>query len=247
MSDEAAAAPPASPFRLLCPQCGADADDPNLVFGLHASVPLPDSHFLLLDVTCHPCGSQSDMALWVAAPPEEAIGHPLLQGEPESPEQHALLRRFAALADDFRRQTDHAIAEWLAHDAVLDFPEIDLPDVDLGPVLDVAETRWVAVPARVVAAARGVRASVEAHHDPAAPPVKLRLHDLLALLGLEENASGEDRLHLSVSHQVLGPLLCSPVECMFLVCLFTAPSELPTLSHGRGESGQVRHYWWWPA
>jgi hypothetical protein len=51
------------PFRVFCPQCGADSDAEDHVFGIGNLAHVPQSDFLLLQVRCETCGIQFDTGL----------------------------------------------------------------------------------------------------------------------------------------------------------------------------------------
>ena len=95
------------PFRVFCPQCGADSDAEDHVFGIGNLAHVPQSDFLLLEVRCETCGIQFDTGLW---PYTEKMWESFLGAVAESAEQ--LTSGAAAVMDRYLRLVKASRAEW---------------------------------------------------------------------------------------------------------------------------------------
>jgi hypothetical protein len=163
-----------APFAWSCPGCGADIDAPDQVFEVTAAALVPHANYLLVAVRCHTCERRTDAAVWIdrSALARQAEAGP---GDlaPEVPESAALLDRYRAMVEESQARWERALGreEWV----------IEAEHASLH--LEFETTRCTAVPARVVAEARGWRKALERQWGQLAPPVgALQVGHLLCVL-----------------------------------------------------------------
>lgn len=227
------------PFRVFCPQCGADSDAEDHVFGIGNLVHVPQSDFLLVQVRCETCGIQFDTALW---PYTEEMWEAFLDAVAEAAEQ--LTSGAAAVMDRYLRLVQESRADWerfyaRGYDREPGQHSLEVSGASLVP----SPTRLTAVSPRALALARGLRQAGAGH--PGRDPVgMLRLGPFNCALSVDEtpDARFPYSLHLSVSHALqLGQP--SPAEAALLLALFYTPGERDAVSRQPGEHLRyVTHY-----
>jgi hypothetical protein len=227
------------PFRVCCPQCGADSEAEDHVFGIGNLAHVPQSDFLLLEVRCETCGIQFDTGLW---PYTEKMWESFLRAVAEWAEQ--LTSGAAAVMDRYLRLVEESRAEWERFYAKGYDREPGQHSLDVsGDSLVPSATRLTAVSPRALALARGLRQAGSAH--PGRDPVgMLRLGPFNCALSVDETPEARFpySLHLSVSHALqLGQP--SPAEAALLLALFYTPNERDAISRQPGEQLRyVTHY-----
>ena len=153
-SDEAPAAGNGlHPFKVVCPQCDADSDTQD--FELRTAAPAPHADFLLAEIRCESCGAVTDFAVWVPMM-QEFLEKSGLSEHPH-PQGVALLDRYLGLVAAYRQEWDEQYA------SCTDPYELNRHEIDLSQTaVEVSDTRLSAIPARVLAAARGLRQAAAA-------------------------------------------------------------------------------------
>ncbi len=184
----------ATPFAWTCPGCGSDIDAPDRVFELGQPVLVPHADYLLVEVRCWTCGRGSDVAVWIVD--HAAFARDVAEGQVgvEALADGAPLARYRAMVEESRSCWEEAVGRGLRS------VEPDPPDVGL----ELTPSRVIAVPARVLAEARGWRKAVAHHWGTLEPPAgTLRVGHLLCVLS-QDTSSGPSpwALHLSVSNLV---------------------------------------------
>jgi hypothetical protein len=149
------------------------------------------------------------------------------------------------LVENYRQQWE---AFYSLHVAPEDRPAVDFSAIDLDP----SGERWVAVPAQVLAAARGMRKAVATRPGEEVPPGFLRVGQFNCLLSFDGTPSFNNTrppddpmpyaLHLSVMN-TLAPGSLSAAEETFLLSLFYVPGERPFLRGQPGQTVPVIHYY----
>lgn len=249
-----------APFRLCCDGCAADIDAPDKEFALRAFVLVADADYALREVHCMSCGATTDAAVWLISKDD-------LVAESGGDLEQAYTPGSVALIDRYLKLVEQARQGWeqiYGHDD-------ELPECDLSEVLfaEPSERQAVAFPARVLAAARGLRLAVETHplED---PPGMLRIGQFNCLLSIEDPsrraldaaiASEEDMagrperepgrrpwcLHLSVNN-ARDPGSFSKAEQLCLLSLFFTPTEVRLVRGMPGVRLPVIHFYLdvWP-
>lgn len=252
--------PDRNAFHLFCPRCSADSDAEDKVFHYRNPAPVPDANFLLMEIYCDTCQQDFDVGLW-PIDPERFAQKENEAGELrryETPDAMVILNRYLGMIEVSRRKWEVVYKRKAKGDR--GHLGIYYPRAYVDP----SETRLTAIPARCLAAARGLRKAVAAHpgQDPVGP---LQVGAFRCVLSLEETQtpSAPCCLHLSVSDSSLprtpaaqetmlvSPLLFAPTErdlrtptapeTEFLASLFYTPAERPFLTFEAGQSLPVTH------
>jgi hypothetical protein len=219
--------PEPGPFRVLCPQCAADSDSPDILFTIRTFATAPHTDFVLAEIGCGACGTDFDVGLWPRPVLEEE--GPLV----EPPDAAGLRGRYLRMVEDYRRQ-------WEA------FYQEDPPagEIDFSAdFLEPREDRLTTLPVRALAAARGLRKAVAAH--PGSLPVGfLRIGWYNCVMSLDEDRSGPlpYELCLSVNHGLAAPVILPQIELRFLSSIFFLPDEWAFLTCSPGSMTPVTFF-----
>lgn len=221
------------PARFICPFCGADSDAADKVFEISAPAFIPHADYALVESLCCTCGVRTYFGVF----PVRGRDHPTAPDDASVgmlAEDRALLERYLTGVEAYRHEWQGAY-EYSEEQHVVDLAGDDVQLFD--------PSRFVTVPARVLAAARGLRHAVAAH--PGSPPAGLLAAGQFTFaLSLDATPQGpmQYALHLSVMN-TLAPGMLSLVEQEFVLSLFFTPGERPLLCAEHGHVQPVTHFY----
>ncbi len=213
---------------LVCPRCGVDSDTEDFEIFNPAFVPHAD--YVLIEGKCLTCGMTADLALWLINKQEFLEGQ---SADYLTADSVSILDRYLTMVEESRREWENVYdREPALHEKDLSQEHIEL-----------SSTRFRAISAQLLAAARGLRKVVFDH--PGCPPIGiLRLGHFNCALSLDETPSAvwPYALHLSVGN-ICAPGKFSGIEQAFLASLFFTPGEVGSLRAEPGQTQPLIHFY----